>query len=78
MLYMCAKFCEIISNGIKVIEQTRFSIHKIAKENNSTKKVGGVTVLISARCLVMLYISTKFYEIILNGIKVTEQTRFVY
>ena len=27
----------------------------------------------SALCLVMLYISTKFCEIILNGIKVTER-----
>ena len=24
MLYICAKFCEIISNGIKVIEWTQF------------------------------------------------------
>ena len=42
---------------------------KITKGNNSAKKVGGVTVLISASCLVMLYISTKFCEIISNGIK---------
>ena len=30
-------------------------------------------LLISAHCLVMLYISTKFHEIILNGIKVIER-----
>ena len=51
---------------------------KISKGNNSAKNVGGVTVLISACRLVMLYISTKFYEIISNGIKVIERTRFLY
>ena len=35
-------------------------------------------LLISARCLVMLYISTKFSEIISDGIKVIEWTRFLY
>ena len=54
------------------------SIRKITKGNNSAKNVGGVTVFISAHRLVMLYISTKFYEIISNGIKVVERTRFVY
>ena len=34
--------------------------------------------LISARRLVMLYICAKFHEIILNGIKVIERTRFLY
>ena len=37
MLYISTKFCEIISNGIKVIERT--------KGNNSAKKLGGVTVV---------------------------------
>ena len=45
MLYISTKFCEIISNGIKVTERTRFSILKITKGNNSAKNVGGVTVL---------------------------------
>ena len=44
------------------------SILKITKGNNSAKNVGGVTV----------YISTKFCEIISNGIKVIERTRFLY
>ena len=35
-------------------------------------------LLISAPRLVMLYISTKFCEIISNGIKVIERTRFLY
>ena len=45
MLYIFTKFCEIISNGIKVIEWTRFYILKITKGNNSAKNVGGVTVV---------------------------------
>ena len=44
MLYISTKFCEIISNGIKVIEQTRF-LYRISKGNNSAKNVGGVTVV---------------------------------
>ena len=35
-------------------------------------------LLISARRLVMLYISTKFCEIISNGIEVIERTQFLY
>ena len=56
------------------------SILKITKGNNSAKKcrVGGVTVVISACHLVELYISTKFCEVISNGIKVKEWTRFLY
>ena len=45
MLYISTKFCEIISNGIKVIEQTRFLYGKLQKGNNSAKNVGGVTVI---------------------------------
>ena len=78
MLYICANFHEIILNGIKVIEGTRFLYGKLQREINCAKNVGGVTVLISARCLVMLYISIKFCEIISNGIKVIERTRFLY
>ena len=54
------------------------SIRKITKGNNSAKNVDGVTVLISACRLVMLYISTKFCEIISNGIKVIERTQILY
>ena len=35
-------------------------------------------LLISAHRLVMLYICAKFHEIISNGIKVIERTRFIY
>ena len=54
------------------------AIGKIARGNNYAKNAGGVNVLISARCLVMLYICAKFHEIILYGIKVIEQTLFLY
>ena len=78
VLYISTKFCDIISKDIKVIERTRFLYGKTTKGNNSTKNVGGVVLLISAHCLVMLYICAKFHEIILNGIKVIERTRFLY
>ena len=54
------------------------SILKITKGNNSAKNVGGVTVVNLSPCLVMLYISTKFCDIISNGIKVIERTQFLY
>ena len=78
MLYISTKFCEIISNCIKVIERTRFLYGKLQRRIIPQKNVGGVTVLISARRLVMLYISTKFCEIISNGIKVIKRTQFLY
>ena len=56
------------------------SLLKIIKGNNSAKNVGGVTVvnLCTSSGHAMLYISTKFCTIISNGIKVIEQTRFLY
>ena len=44
MLYICAKFHEIILNGISY-RADRISILKITKGNNSAKNVGGVTVV---------------------------------
>ena len=44
MLYISTKFCEIISNGIKVIERTLFYT-KNTKGNNYAKNVGGVPVV---------------------------------
>ena len=44
MLYIYAKFHEIISNGIKVTVST-ISIGKITKGNNSAKNAGGATVV---------------------------------
>ena len=48
------------------------SIGKITKGNNSAKNAGGVTVANLRTSSDMLYISTKFCEIIANGIKVKE------
>ena len=45
--------------GFRVIEGTQFPI---LKGNYSVKNVGGVIVLFSAYCLMMLYICTKFHE----------------
>ena len=44
MLYICAKFHEIILNGISHTADL-ISIRKITKGNNSAKNVGGVTVV---------------------------------
>ena len=45
MHFICAKFHEIILNGIKVIERTRFLYGKLQRGIISQKNVGGVTVL---------------------------------
>ena len=63
MLYIYAKFHEIISNGIKVIEWTQF-LGKITKGDNSAKNAGGAAVVNVCTSSVMLYISTKFCEMI--------------
>ena len=73
-------FYQVLWNYLKRYQSYRadtISIPKISKGNNSAKNVGGVTVLISARRLIMLYICAKFREIILNGIKVIERTRMI-
>ena len=44
MVYICTKFREIISNGIKVIEQTRFLYGKLQRGIIPPKIVGGVTI----------------------------------
>ena len=71
-------FDQVLWNYLERYQSYRadtISIPKISKGNNSAKNVGGVTVLISARRLIMLYICTKFHEIISNGIKVMDRTR---
>ena len=72
MLYISTNYLEWYQS----YRADTISSPKITKGNNSAKNVGGVTV-ISAPRQVMLYISTKFCEIILNGIKVIQQTRFL-
>ena len=69
----CTKFCEIISNGIKVIE-TQFLYGKLQRGIIRQKMKVERLLLISACRLVMLYICAKFHEIILNSIKVIEWT----
>ena len=49
MLYIYAKFHEIISNGIKVIDT--ISIGKITKGDNSAKNAGGATVGVWVKCV---------------------------
>ena len=44
MLYISTKFCDIISNGIKVMERNDFYT-EFTKGNNSAKNVGGVNVV---------------------------------
>ena len=51
---------------------------EIKKGNSSAKNTGGATVVNLCTSSVMFYISTKFCEIISNGIKVIEWTRFLY
>ena len=51
-------------------------IGKFSKEHNSVKNVDVVTFFFSAHRLMVVYIYAKFHEHILNGIKVTERTRF--
>ena len=45
MLYISTKFCEIISKRYQRYRVDTISILKITKGNNSTKNVGGVTVV---------------------------------
>ena len=54
------------------------SIGKITKGDNSAKNAGGANVVNVCTSSVMLYISTKFCEIISNRIKVIERIRFLY
>ena len=54
------------------------SIGKITKGNNSAKNAGGATAVNLHMLSVMFYISSKFCEIIMNGIKVIEWTQFLY
>ena len=67
MLYICAKFREIISNGIKVTEWTHFLYGKLQRGIILPKMQVEPPLLISACRLLMLYIYTKFCEIIWNS-----------
>ena len=45
MLYISTKFCEIISNGIKVIERKQFLYREFQRGKIPQKNVGGVNVV---------------------------------
>ena len=68
-----------LSIGIKVIERTQFLYRKLQRGIILQKAVGGVTIVnLCTSSGHALYSSTKFCEIISNGIKVIEWTRFLY
>ena len=73
--------CQVSWNNLERYQSYRvdtISIGKITKGDNSAKNAGGATVVNVCKSSVMLYISTKFCEIISNRIKVIERTRFLY
>ena len=66
MFYICANFHEIILNGIKVIERTRFLYGNLQRGIITQKNVGGVTVFnlctLSGHALY-------FYQVLRNYLK---------
>ena len=78
MLYISIKFYEIILNGIKVIERTRFLYGKFQRGIIPLKNVGGVTVVDLCTSSGHALYFYQVCEIISNGIKVIERTRFLY
>ena len=73
--------CQVSWNNLERYQIYRvdtISIGKITKGDISAKNAGGATVVNVCMSSVMLYISTKFCEIISNRIKVIERTRFLY
>ena len=77
------KFHEDILNALKVIERTQFchrnSYLQSSKGHNSKNIYPRVMVLApSARRLMLVNISMKFLEDILNGFQVTERIRFCH
>ena len=73
--------CQVSLNNLERYQTYRMdtiTIGKITKGNDSAKNAGGATVVNLCTSSVMFYISTKFCEIISNGIKVIEWTRFLY
>ena len=74
-------FYQVLLNYLERYQSYRadtISILKITKGNNSANNVGGVTVVYLCTSSGRLYICAKFCEIISNGIKVLERTRFLY
>ena len=67
-----------LSRTVSKFRVDTISIVKITKGKNSAKNAGGATVVNLGTSSAMLYISTEFCEIIMNGIIVIEWTRFLY
>ena len=65
-LFISTKFCEIISNGIKVIERTRFLYWKFQRGIIPQKNVGGATVV--ALCTSYDH-ALYFYHVLWNYLK---------
>ena len=78
MFYICAKFHKNNLERYQSYRVDTISRGKITKGNNSAKNAGGATVVNLCMSSVMLYISTTFFEIISNGIKVIEWTPYLY
>ena len=82
MLYGHALYlCQVSRNNLKRYQSYRvdtISIGKLLRGIIPPKMQVEQLLLISARRLIMLYISIKFCEIISNGIKVIEWIRFPY
>ena len=77
MLYISMNFHENILNGFWVKERT-WSYRRISKGNDSKLYRQELRFLCSARRLMMLNISIKVHENILNGFQVVERTRFYH
>ena len=76
MLYICTKFHENILNGIKVIQQTRFSLEILQRGIISQKLEMELQFLFSTHCLILVYFCTQFHENTFEGFKVVERTQF--
>ena len=76
------KFHEVILNGFKVIERTRFCHRnwyvESSKRNNAKLYTKELWFLHSAGHTMLINISIKFHEDILNGLKVIERTQFCH
>ena len=73
VLYICVKFLENITNGIRVMERTREhgrnGYVQCSKGNNSVGKPE-LWFMCSAHLLMVFYIAVKLRENISNGIRV--------
>ena len=76
VIYICTKFHENTLDSIKVIERTRFHRRTYQWASFHQKCRWSYGCFFSARHLMVVYICTKIHENILDGMKVTERTRF--